>query len=106
VFADTEVLARALRAVGHPARIEAVAAFRAGELSPIELTRVLGESGWTLGGLAYHVRTLATADLIELSATIPRRGAIEHRYALTPSGDVMAEVLAALRTRRSMLIQP
>jgi DNA-binding transcriptional ArsR family regulator len=41
--------------------------------------------GVSLGTLSYHFRYLRKLGLIELSKTIPRRGALEHRYRLTES---------------------
>jgi DNA-binding transcriptional ArsR family regulator len=38
--------------------------------------------GASLGNVSYHVRQLAKAGLIELVATTPRRGALEHYYTL------------------------
>jgi DNA-binding transcriptional ArsR family regulator len=89
-------LAAALRAVAHPARVLALRAFADGQLSPIELTRLLERFGYELGVVAYHVRRLAAAGIVELAETIPRRGAVEHRYALTPSGTKLERALRAL----------
>ena len=38
--------------------------------------------GASLSNVSYHVRQLAKAGLIELVATRPRRGALEHYYTL------------------------
>jgi hypothetical protein len=52
-----------------------------GELSPVA---AFGQvDGASLGTLAYHFRHLRDLGLIELSRTVPRRGAVEHRYRLT-----------------------
>ena len=45
--------------------------------SPNSLSVALGEP---LGNVSYHVRHLEKAGLIELVATTPRRGALEHYY--------------------------
>jgi DNA-binding transcriptional ArsR family regulator len=95
-WSDPQALARALRALGHPTRIRAFAAFHDGELSPIDLVRRFEEPPVSLGAAAYHVQNLAAAGLIELSQTIHRRGAIEHRYALTVRGRAVARVLDEL----------
>ncbi|MFL5894610.1 MAG: helix-turn-helix domain-containing protein [Thermoleophilaceae bacterium] len=92
-----ETLAAVLAAVGHPMRMRALAAFRDGALSPVGLTRRFDEPRPTVGAVAYHVRKLESAGLIALSETIPRRGAIEHRFELTPAGVAMADALEALR---------
>jgi DNA-binding transcriptional ArsR family regulator len=39
-------------------------------------------AGAPLGNVSYHVRQLEKAGLIELVATKPRRGALEHYYTL------------------------
>jgi DNA-binding transcriptional ArsR family regulator len=49
-------------------------------ISPTQLARV---TGGTLGSVAYHVRTLAAAGVIELADEGRVRGAVEHYYALT-----------------------
>jgi DNA-binding transcriptional ArsR family regulator len=89
-------LAGSLRAVAHPARVLVLDAFARSELSPIELTRVLDRPEYNLGVVAYHVRRLAAAGIVELSATIPRRGAVEHRYTLTREGAALAAALDGL----------
>lgn len=60
-------------------------------LSPNELAQYLGKP---LGNVSYHVKDLAglsggsrfkDTPLLELVDTQPRRGALEHFYALTPN---------------------
>ena len=41
-------------------------------------------TGNTLGSVAYHVRTLLTAGVVELAEEGRVRGAVEHFYALVP----------------------
>lgn len=41
---------------------------------------VAEELGLDLRGVAYHVRVLKQLDCVELVATRPRRGAVEHIY--------------------------
>jgi len=93
---NPRALARTLRALAHPTRLRALAAFHDGELSPVELARLLDEPRVSLGALAYHVKRLAAAGLIELSGTIHRRGAVEHRYAITARGRAVARILDEL----------
>jgi DNA-binding PadR family transcriptional regulator len=93
---DPEVLASAMRAVAHPVRIATLLALTDGELSPIELSRRQDPPLWSLGTIAYHVRKLASMGLIELSGTIQRRGAIEHRYAASRDGRRLAAAIRAL----------
>lgn len=51
------------------------------ERSPKELSEFLDER---LGNVSYHVRILAASGLIKLVRTVPRRGAMEHYYRVTP----------------------
>lgn len=52
-------------------------------VSPVELSRRLGIR---LGTVAYHVRVLAHAGVLELVAERRVRGAVEHRYDVTSAG--------------------
>ena len=45
-------------------------------------TCLYGALGVPLGNVSYHVHQLEKAGLIELVATKPRRGALEHYYTL------------------------
>jgi DNA-binding transcriptional ArsR family regulator len=56
-------------------------------ISPTQLQRVLTDQ--SLGSVAYHMRVLASAGLIELTEETCVRSAIEHYYALVT--DVAAE---------------
>ena len=94
-FEHADLIARTLRAVAHPLRVLALRAFTRGDLSPIDLVRKLGPPH-DLGIVAYHVRRLAAAGIVELSETIPRRGAVEHRYALTCKGAALASAIDGL----------
>lgn len=72
--------APALLVLGHPLRtciIEATA--EAETASPRVLADALGHP---LGDVSYHVRTLAGAGLLREAGTTPRRGAVEHFYAV------------------------
>lgn len=74
------------RALSHPLRIEilrALAIDGVEKLSPRELHEDLEQP---LGNVSYHVRTLNGLGLIRLVDKQPRRGAIEHYYALTEAG--------------------
>jgi DNA-binding transcriptional ArsR family regulator len=93
---DLEALAKTLRAVAHPARISALLAISEGQLSPVELTRRSDQDKWSLGVVAYHVRALAGAGLIELASTVQRRGAVEHRYSVTPRGRALSDAIRRL----------
>ena len=69
--------ARVEKALAHPLRARILDSLEHGTRSPRELADELGEP---LANVSYHVRQLATFGLIELVATTPRRGAIEHHY--------------------------
>jgi DNA-binding transcriptional ArsR family regulator len=96
---DVAELASAFGALAHPIRIRAFTAFADGHLSPAELDRQLADPTISLALLSYHFRRLARAGLIELAATTQRRGAIEHRYALTSRGRILLGVLETLDWR-------
>jgi DNA-binding transcriptional ArsR family regulator len=70
---------RALRA--HPVRDQIVDVMRSygKPISPTQLSRI---TGGTLGSVAYHVRTLVAAGVVELADEGRVRGAVEHFYAL------------------------
>ena len=69
-----------VKAFAHPLRLEILR--RLGErASPTELARRMGAP---LGSVSYHVRVLADLGALQLVDQAPRRGAIEHYYALTP----------------------
>jgi DNA-binding transcriptional ArsR family regulator len=59
--------------------VDAMAIY-ASPISPIQLQRVLLDL--SLGTVAYHVRVLASAGVIELADETRVRGAVEHYYAL------------------------
>lgn len=98
-----------LSAVGYTRKLQEAHELKLGE------ARRLREEGKTtdlppappgLGTLAYHVRTLKKAGVIEEARTAQRRGSLEHFHRLTEAGAEMmiAELLseaAALRRRAS-----
>jgi DNA-binding transcriptional ArsR family regulator len=65
----------------HPVRDQVVDVMRSygKPISPTQISRVTGGS---LGSVAYHVRTLSAAGVIELADEGRVRGAVEHLYAL------------------------
>jgi DNA-binding transcriptional ArsR family regulator len=74
---------RIIKAMAHPLRYRLLARLNAGEASPVEMARELGEP---LGRVSHHVRALARLGAIELVRTRPRRGAVEHFYrAVVPT---------------------
>jgi DNA-binding PadR family transcriptional regulator len=94
--ADPERLSAVLRAAAHPIRVSVLRVLAQRTMSPVELSRSLGRPDWSLGVIAYHVRLLASHGIIELVQTIQRRGAIEHRYAVTPAGRALAAAMESL----------
>jgi hypothetical protein len=68
------------KALSHPARGSILRLMRRdGVLSPVGAARELDQS---VGAIAYHFRQLHKLGFIEISSTIPRRGATEHVYRL------------------------
>jgi DNA-binding transcriptional ArsR family regulator len=68
---------RLVKALSHPLRFRILERLNAGEASPVNIARELGEP---VGRVSHHVRALAQVGAIELVRTVPRRGAIEHFY--------------------------
>src|SRR5690242_14094688 len=66
-----------LRAISHPLRQRLLGMLDGRTASPNELAR---ELGLPLGRVSYHIRLLHDLGAIELVATEPRRGALEHFY--------------------------
>jgi DNA-binding transcriptional ArsR family regulator len=93
--ARTVAVARELDGLSHPVRLRVVLAIDNEDASPSTLAARLEAP---LGTVSYHVRCLAALGLLELVASHPRRGALEHVYALTPRGRVLRRLaLQALR---------
>jgi DNA-binding transcriptional ArsR family regulator len=68
------------KALNHPVRVRILVHLRAHDTaSPSELAHALGAD---LGTLSYHFKRLETLGFVRIVRRIPRRGAIEHRYAL------------------------
>lgn len=98
---EAERLALAVGVFSHPLRIrimETVGEW--GEASPSQLA---AEFGVNLTALSYHVRELVNAGLLRRTRTRPRRGAIEHFYAVRAEAEPTLRALevrsAALRGR-------
>jgi DNA-binding transcriptional ArsR family regulator len=87
-----DALARVGRAFSHPLRIRIVLSLaEMSESSPLELAARVSAP---LGTVSYHVRYLADLGAIELQRMVPRRGALQHYYALAP---VIRTVLPLVR---------
>lgn len=68
---------RLMKALAHPLRVKILDYLNDGEWSPRELEAELGEG---LSQISYHVKVLRDFELIEMTRTEPRRGAVEHFY--------------------------
>jgi DNA-binding transcriptional ArsR family regulator len=78
---NDDTAAELAKALSHPLRISLLRALRdSTDLSPTEYAR---ESSELLGNVSYHMRVLFDAQIIVVAGTVPRRGAVEHRYTLT-----------------------
>lgn len=90
----------------HPARDQIVDAMRSyGQ--PISPTRLAEVTGNTLGSVAYHVRTLLAAGVVELAEEGRVRGAVEHFYALVPDTEAeMNDPLVGLQKLCGVLTLP
>ena len=83
---EQDMQRRLARALAHPVRARVLAILGAEIASPKQLAHDLGVS---LGVVAYHVRVLASLNLIRLVEVNQRRGSLEHHYtAVTrPAGE-------------------
>jgi len=79
---------RLMKALSHPLRVTILDYMNEREWSPREIEKETGEG---LSQVSYHVKVLKDFELIEMTKTAPRRGAVEHYYkaverAFVPSG--------------------
>jgi predicted transcriptional regulator len=65
----------------HPTR-DAIVDFMRSYGMPVSPTRIAEVLGPTLGSIAYHVRVLHEAGVVELTGEGRARGAVEHYYSL------------------------
>ena len=76
---------RLARARTHPTQVsilELLTIDHGRAMSPREMALELQEE---LGNVCYHTSQLAKSALLELAATTPRRGAVEHFYRMSPA---------------------
>jgi DNA-binding transcriptional ArsR family regulator len=78
--------------VSHPLRAECWTILAERVASPNELSGLTGDS---LGNVAYHVKVLLEAGVVELVDTAPRRGAVEHYYRAIERPNATDEETAA-----------
>jgi DNA-binding transcriptional ArsR family regulator len=78
------------RALAHPIRARILTELEKGAASPSQLAEVVEQS---IGVVSYHMRVLSEAGLAELVGTVPKRGALQHFYALRDSDTLGATLL-------------
>jgi DNA-binding transcriptional ArsR family regulator len=87
---------RTVKAVAHPSRVRVLAHLHEhGPASPNELASIFRVA---LGTMSYHVRRLQELGFVELVRTTPRRGAIQHHYALAADAAVRLRGIAEFVT--------
>lgn len=94
-----EVLARepSTETEGEPFTAEETKILQEGaDLSPNLLSKILEEP---LGNVSYHMKTLVEYDVIKLTKTEPRRGAVEHFYASTGAATPDSAMLGGVNIR-------
>lgn len=74
---DLSLNQRLIRALAHPLRVKLLAYLNDREWSPNELSEELNEG---LSQVSYHIKVLRDLEMIEMTRTEPRRGAVEHYY--------------------------
>ena len=87
-------LAGELRDVGHPTRAWMLTYWGERNLSARDLSAACGRPA---NAIAYHVRALAAAGLLDRADDRPRQGGVQHTYRLTDRGHTLAATLQALR---------
>lgn len=68
---------RLIKALAHPLRVRLLAYLNDREWSPNELSEELHEG---LSQVSYHIKVLKDFAMVEMTKTVPRRGAVEHYY--------------------------
>jgi predicted transcriptional regulator len=87
-----EEAARLAACISHPVRVEFLTMIRESDrLSPVGFAR---QTGRPVDTVAYHVKALRKAGVIEESGTQRRRSALEHFYSPRPG--VCWEILTRL----------
>jgi predicted transcriptional regulator len=81
---------RLLRGTSHPLRFHLLTLFNDREWSPTELADAVAEG---LSQVSYHVKVLHDFELVELTRTEPRRGAVEHFYRATERSVIPMEIV-------------
>ena len=84
---------RLMKALTHSVRVQILSLVVDGEWSPNQLHKELGVG---LSQISYHIKVLRDFELIELTKTEPRRGAVEHFYRAVERVIIPEEMSAAL----------
>ena len=93
-----EAVAGGCSALGHPLRLRLLYTMRGqAEWSPTGLAGLINPDRPPVTAVAYHVRRLLEARLIELAGTTPVRGALEHHYRITALGRSWLQALESVR---------
>jgi DNA-binding transcriptional ArsR family regulator len=82
---DARIDQELVKALSHPIRVEILETLQGRVASPTELSREMEES---VGVISYHANTLVKCGCLELVHTKPRRGAVEHFFAVTPRSSI------------------
>jgi len=84
---------RLIKALVHPMRWRILTLMNEREWSPNELAEELVEG---LSQVSYHVKVLKDFELIEMTKTEPRRGAVEHYYRAVERAYLPTEISKSL----------
>jgi DNA-binding transcriptional ArsR family regulator len=76
------------RGLSHLTRIQIVRLLD-GDDEPMSPKQAAAIVGLSIPNVGYHFRVLADLGLIRLVETVARRGATEHRYAITAAGSAL-----------------
>src|SRR5512134_1382589 len=87
---DLASVARLLGNLAHPLRLRVLLALEHETLSPTELAQRFSVS---VSGLAYHIRTLRDAGLLELVDTRLAGGSVQSFYGLSDRGHACRALL-------------
>jgi DNA-binding transcriptional ArsR family regulator len=85
-FSDREIASggaiqqNIVRGLAHPLRVRILTVLNDRVASPNELSKELEEG---LSQVSYHIKVLKDFEMIEMTKTLPRRGAVEHFYRAT-----------------------
>ena len=90
------------KALAHPLRAHLLTLLVEGEMSPRGLADAIGQP---IGSIAYHVKNLRDADLIELTRTQPSRGALEHFYRAKANDTLSVGLMLSAADARAFLTE-